>query len=867
MRSERPRVLPITAVLVSGLTLVSTVALSLAGTTPAQATRPAAQPSVHEGDLRIANHSFENGTTSWIATNGRGEPASENCRDNPATSTSWSSDGEQALLLPGKPPCVAAGAASEPVAAEAGETYTAFAHVRAEARPRIGLRWLDDDGQLLDSTFTRPRATSGPIEVRGTAPEGATQVTVELGARGEAQFDQVLVTAPLTALGNQVTKRASYLSMATGVDENGRHVTYSMATGSEVDPAILTVTDILTGEVVRNVRLPGATGSWSVRQNPVTETVYIGSYGEPALWLYTPGDTEATEVGPPPIEHWGFMYDVAFDEEGTAYGGGWGEPTDGFAGATLYKFREGEGYQGTLGPNPLVTDAAYSRPVAYEEQTDTVFTGTGTNAHLIACSTVGEPRCTDLIDLFSPRLQEATWVYGLTAGNGYVMAWTGEGNSDGTDALVVLKVSRNDAGELAAEVVKEIEGVVYNGSSPVVDDKIYYTKANEQGSPLHSFDVVTGEETTMPSSETGIFSRRWEAVRLGDPQWPGTTIVGWDSGGTLVKYNVEKEHLERTEVADVPDVSLRLNSVTDGPDGDIWSAGYLTGGLGVEEPMRDDRQRTFAVGGQAEHMVEYRGRIYQGRYPTATIESFTPQQVRAGKGPRVDCAIGAQQNRPYGLFGHKDRIYYGSQAEYGHDKGAFGWLDLNSGECTTLRDVIGHQSINTIAASGDKVFGGGSIFYGYDGTPIEEQAKLLILDEKTDRTSVIEWPVPDTRAVNASATATDGTVWFYAEGWLLAMDPETERWVHREHIFPDWKPGARIGGAYARMTVNTDGRIYGNADGRVFGFDPGRALEDGSAEGDLRILFEGAGLHIANDAYGNIYVPYATTRLLRIDPE
>src|SRR5690606_21670731 len=153
----------------------------------------------------------------------------------------------------------------------------------------IRLRWLDEQGRVVSVSSSTTRRGSDVAEVSASAPAAAREVQVELAAADRALFDQVLITAPLTVLDRQITKGTSYLSMAAGVDENGRAVTYAVGTGSEHDPAVLTVTDILTGEVVRNVRLPGATGAWGIRQNPVTGTVYVGTYSAPALWLYTPG--------------------------------------------------------------------------------------------------------------------------------------------------------------------------------------------------------------------------------------------------------------------------------------------------------------------------------------------------------------------------------------------------------------------------------------------------------------------------------------------------------------------------------------------------------------------------------------------------
>lgn len=852
----------VTALRRSRLAPLVAAALTASMLTAPAAGSAAPAPRLQQGDLLIANHGFEQGVAGWTRSDGRGEPPSPLCTAGLTAVDDWSSEGNWSLDLPGRPPCVNSGAVGSPVPVVAGETYRATAHVHRAVLSSVGLRWLDAGGAVLGSHHSDRVRGDGIRTVSAVAPASATQVAVEVGASGGAQVDQVLVTAPYTVLDRQVTKPTSFFSMAAGVDENGRAVTYTMGTGSADDAAILTVTDILTGQVVRNLRLPGAVGSWAIKQNPVTKTVHIGTYQSAALWLYTPGADSVRRVGPPPIAGWGFNYQMDFDENGISYGGGWGEPTGGYPGATVYRYSETAGFQGTLGPSPLTTDAYYTRSLAYEEQTRTVFTGTGTKPHLFACSTVGEADCQDLIGLFSEELQRAPWVYGITASKGYVMAWAGDSASMGRDSLVVLKVSRDAAGTLQASVVQEIKGVIFNGSSPVVDGKIYYSKANDPGQPLYSFDLATKAEAKMPNSDTGIFSRRWEALQLNDPAWPGTTLVGWNSGAYLVKYNLQTHTLVRTLITDIPDVAIGANSIVDGPDGRIWTAGYLTGGLGGERPMRDDQHVSYAVGGQAENMINYRGRVYQGTYPNGRIESFTAAEVTAGQRPRVDCEIGASQNRPYGLTGHGDRIYYGSQAEYGHSYGAFGWLDLKTGGCTTLEQVIGHQSVNTVAASGSKVFGGGNIFYSYDGLPIEAQAKLLIFDETTQQAKTIEWPVPGTRSINAALTGPDGIVWFYAEGWLLAIDPSTERWVHREQVFPDWKPGARIPGNYAELLLHPDGNIYGNAAGRVFAFNPRAALTTGSTEPD--ILFQGAGPHLTTDVYGNLYTIYASTDLLRI---
>lgn len=856
---------------------------------PAQADPSAADvpdnPRVQKGDRLITNHSFEDGTTGWESTDG---PLGRNC--SISTGDSWSEDGSKSLQLRGRGLCLLPEVRSSQVEAVPGESLTAFATVRSLLPASIAIRFTDDKGTVIHTERTGPstskakslldeqgkltadgklkadtRATVGKkaghrIQVTAKAPKKATHATVQIRALLAADVDNVLITGPATSLGTQITKSMSFLAMGDGVDADGRAIVVSVGTGSEDSPAKIIATDVLTGKVTQTVDMPGAVGSWTVAQNPVSKIFYVGTYSTGALWSWKPGDKEAKRIGAPPLKAFGFAYGLSFGADGTVYGGGWGEGTDGYPGASIWSYTEGKGF-GTVAPTPLTTDANYTRWTAYDDQTDSVFTGTGTKTHLYGCNASGEQDCTEFTDLLSPELQKASWLYTGKASNGYLTLWGGDSKSTGNDYLAILKLSRDDDGKLQAEKVTEIKGVIYSGPSDIVDGKVYYNVADETDHPLHSYDLASGEEKTITSAKVNIFSRGWEAMKLDDPDWPGTTLVGWDSSGTLVKWNIETEKLSQTKTEGIPDTSIRVNNISSG-NGDIWTAGYLTGGIGRVSPMRDDQQTTYAVGSQAEGMINYQGRVYQGTYPNANIDSFDPTADEPE--PKTECTIGEHQNRPYGLYGYHDRVYYGSQAEYGYTEGAFGYLDVKTGKCTTLAGAIGEQSINAITASKGKVFGGGNIFYSYDGTPTEKQAKLLIFDEKTEKAKTIEWPIPDTRSINAAATAPDGTVWFYAEGWLVAMDPTTEKVILKQHIFADLKPGERVGGNYGEMITQSDGRIYGNVGGRVFGFDPRAALQ--KKEVDAEVLYDGAGPHIAGDDYGNLYVSYANTQLLRLTP-
>jgi len=840
---------------------VAVTSLALIGGTTASPARAAA-PAAVQGDVAVTNHGFEDGTQGWTATAASGRAAG--CPL--AVSTRWSSEGTNSLELRSGDGCGAAGATSDPVAIRTGTTaYTAFATVQARGGAGLGLQFLDAAGDVVGEL---PPELNGPepgrdwvtgrvVQRSGPVPDGATQVRVIVTASGLARVDEVLITPAVTDLGSQVTKPASYLAADVGVDADGRSVIFSVATGASSTPPQLVVTDAVTREVRHSLPLQGATGSWTVQQDPATRTVYIGTYGSAALYAWNPGDTAVRKVGALPISGAGMVYGIDHGRDGRIYGGTWGEPTAGYPGAQLWTYSPEDGFS-KFGP-VLTTDAFYTKAVAYEDSTHTIWAGTATKGHLYGCTEAGE--CTDFTSLLGPKTLAHIGVYNIVANDGYVMAWGGDSNSRGEDEITVIKVAVVD-GKIVAERVTVIDQTVYYGPSDVHDGKLYYMHSTGDW-PMYSYDLATGVETKLEGGAK-VASRKWRIVELNDPEWPGFTVVGWTSNGTIYRRNLTTGKVDDGRATGQPVMATELNTVTTGPDGRLWTAGYLTGGLGSVAPMLPGSVESFAKGGQAEGLISYRGRIYQGIYPYGRIDSFTPEEVRSGAAPKVECTIGANQNRPYGLLGHGDRVYFGSQADYGTDVGAFGWLDLTTGTCTTLSEEVGHYSVNRLAASGGKVYGGTNIYVAYDGLPVETEAKLLVFDEATQQLRLNPLPVRGIKSIDALATAPDGLVWAYAGGWVFVIDPSTDEVVRSELVFGDLVPGGRIGGNAANLLLGPDGLLYGRAGSRIFVIDP-KAAVDRTIAGATRVLAQVGSKSMTIDRYGNLYT-ITGDRLVRIDP-
>ncbi|OYN90310.1 LPXTG cell wall anchor domain-containing protein [Parenemella sanctibonifatiensis] len=834
-------------------------------------------------EIALTNHSFEENLTGWSSTTIDGTPAAD-CSGASSITTDQSTEGANSLRLEATGDCATPTVASDPQPLNEGDDFTAFADVvETDGVTELRLQWLAGEEPVGVSEPGRVDA-EGLLVVRADRPAGADGVRVLITGTA-ATVDQVLVSAAGTVTEPQVTKNAQYFSMDAGFDEDGRAVVFTVGTGSATSPAILTVVDIVTQEITQTVEMPGLTGSWGIRQNPVTGTVYVAGYGAPALWLWTPGEAEAVNVGAPPMEHVGFLYDVDFDEDGIAYGSTWGEPTAGWSGAKMYSYVEegldvdqAPGFH-EFGDQPLTSDAAYARPLTYENTTRTVFTGTGTGpgtAHLFGCSIDDDTDCVDLAE-HSDFMRDQNWVYGVEARDGYVIAWTGPGNSS-TDRLVILKVGRDGDGALVAENIGEIGPVWYNGSSKPTDGKIYYNKNVEDrriieldlaaldaldlsGDDIDNQELIAQAERETPAETPGIASRRWDTIEIPDPEWPGQTVVGLNAGGYLVRYNLETEAYGQFLVENQPQVSTRINSITVGPDDNIYTSGYLVGGTGAQAPMRPDHS-TYVVGGQNEEMISHDGAIYVGRYPTGNIERFAPEDLQStpAVAPQVVCEVGHDQDRPYGLLAVDDRLYFGTQAGGGGSAGAFGWLDLSTEECTVLEAPIGAQSVNDLTAAGGKIFGAGNIYFGYTHQPTEDQAILLVFDPATEEVRELT-PIEGARAISAVTTDAQGLLWLWGHGQLVVMDPVSEEVLQRFDL--PWGDGdGLIGGQRGELIQAADGLIYANLAGHLISFDP-EAAAAGNFELTEIATPRSVGWRLDIDRWGNLWTD-SDTRLVRI---
>lgn len=813
---------------------------------PSTARANPAEPHLQDGDLLVSNHSFESGLDGWaVRSQGR------HCGPDAASATHAAAhDGDLGLAIRTGERCRVVTVDSRHLDAQPEQEYRAF--VRARGVDGAGawsqLVFFDAQGSELGHG---PRVrVSDPdwssLRLEGTAPDGTASMGVRIrtdpSRQGSVHIDDVRVTAQWTNVGSQIHNAAVNAS-THGLDADGRDTTYVVITGSMYSPAHLVGVLMDTGDVISDVELPGAWGAWNAVTAP-DGSVIVGSYSNGHLYRYTPGDDAVVDLGQA-IEGDSHVWDLRVDSNGTVYGGGY--PSGGMFGWTA-----DDGFH-QVGPRPLVAGEDYVRAIGHDPELDLVYAGLGSHAHLMACDPQSTAACTDILP---DSLREYAFAYNVSAGGGYLMLRMENGGQS-----VILQVTKASDGTVQAKQVADLGVVDYPGGTDLADGKFYYTKNGH----LFSYDVSSATESDL-NAATGIAARRWTVMELADQDgWPGSTVVGVNSGGVMVRYGIADQKLEITSSRDLPGAPVDINQMVTGPDEQIYTVGYLVGGMGIYDPMRGESTEHWPVG-QAEGATVLGDKIYLGIYPKAKIQAYRPgQPVEHGVNPRQVCSLEEyDQDRPYAMAAGDDgKVYIGTMAAYGMLPGGLSVHDPSSGECEFIGHVVADQTIAALAWHDEMVYGGSLIWGGLGEEPAQEEAKFFRHDPTSGETRTYDLPVSGLRGVFGVTPGPDGNIWMVAENYLLIFDPETETWVH---VSQPWKhidyvdlPNGRITAFDAFLKVAPDGTVYGTIHGAEF-----FAIDPDSHE--VSTLWTDGANHLTIDEFGTVYFNHHSTDLIRYAP-
>lgn len=830
-------------------------ALGLAAVLPtmsSSAAPPAGSTGVRLGDLLVTNHDFATGLEAWRPA-GRDKPVGaansvpRQARIDLVSGQEWHAG--QAAQLTRTAECPVPGIASDSVPVVAGTEYTAWVDLAAlQGATWVSLSFRGADGTVVTEVTTTVESALSTevrtVRVQGTAPAGATVATVTVHTNQRTIVDRVLVSAQVTDLGNQITSSSRNQASRFGHTSDGTPVIWGAMTGAHGIDARLFAAAIETGEVLVELRIPACMGSWDIAVT-TSGTVYVAgyNYGDAKvgghLYRHVPGTDTVEDLGAP-VPGDTFLFAVTLGDGDDLYGGS-------FPSARVWRYNPATGFS-TIGPKPIIAKAQYVRSVAFEPVTGYVFAGTGTTGtHLMACPT---RTAGPVVDVLPEAYRSLPWVYDVEAGDGHVFIRATDDHGD--DHLVVLRVETAADGSLVSTVVKELPGLAFPGTSLPYEGKVYYLR-NER---VMELDYRTGVERDLGIGR--YWSRFWQIVPLGPDRRP--TLLGTWSGGTIFTYDLATG-AQRTVTVTLPGVPSDLQTLVKGPDGAIYSSGYLVGGLGRYRPMRSDQGAQWSGSqnfGQAEGMTVLGNRVYQGVYPRGYVNSFDVTAMVPATRATTHCELGQGQDRPYGMTTDGSQVYLGTMAVYGQNSGAISVFDPATGNWEVHLDAVPNQTIARLLFHDGVVYGGSMIYGGLGVEPVATEGVFLLFDPQTRTTRTVDLPVRGLRAVTGIALGRDGLIWVAAETWLFAFDPATSSWVRQADFAPESHfPVTFRLGAYTTSLVSTpSGELYGTfAQKFLFRVD--------QATGAADRVFTGAVQQPVVDDLGNVYAVYGANRMLR----
>ncbi|WP_181346946.1 WD40 repeat domain-containing protein [Thalassobacillus sp. CUG 92003] len=597
---------------------------------------------------------------------------------------------------------------------------------------------------------------------------------------------------------------------AYGEGSNGEEWAYAVAGGS---PAVFNIVNAETGESVDSFELEGADSSWALTVDPEGK-VYIGSYSNGNLYRYTPGDDKVENLGKA-ISGESYIWRISSDEQGRIYGGTYPNGKVFQYDPETDEFRD---------YGQMSDGQQYARSIDIYK--DKAYVGIGTNGpNLVELDIeTGEKREIELPEKFDHE----TNVYDMTVVRDKLFA-----RVTGVSTILVFDLK-------TMEIIDEIENADGLDVSPAGPKNLAFLIIDGE---LHSYNLQSLELT--PTGFDNLFSARglgW--INIGGKEYPGKTLVGITWNGDIRHYNpITGNH--RIVPGQIDGQPVDIQSLAQGPNGNIFVGGYFSGGL-AEYDYENDQLTEYKGMGQIEGMATHGDTLYMGVYTGAELFSYDPNQAyEYGTNPAKHFELKDQdQDRPFALVSAGDKLAVGTVPDYGKLGGALTIFDPMTEEYEFHRNIVENQSIISLEYKDGLVYGGTSVWGGLGIQPSEEEAKLFVWDVENGQKDYETVPVPGEKAISALTFDDEGYLWGLTSGVLFKYDPEQGEVLEEKELYSlDWgQVGHLWRGGF--LTYDEDGNLYGQTHGELFKVDPD-TLEHETLVDDA-LLF-------AEDGEGNFY--------------
>jgi len=637
-------------------------------------------------------------------------------------------------------------------------------------------------------------------------------------------------------LGVQVT-RAMIMRSDVGKDKTGRPVLYTVILGN---PAVLSIVDVASGNVIKSLSLPGTSGAWGVKVS-TDNTVYLGAYNAGLLYRYNPETDELKNLGHPFKTPDTVLYPMDAMPDGKVYGGSYDS-------GHAYEFDPATGKFRDLGDMTTTTEKErWIRVTVADPVNRKLYFGIGNNPQLVEYDLATSTKR----DLLPEEYADITAVYDLNLAGGRLFCRKETHNPYEYFVLDVktgktVPVTNADTGETSSVFINMSRGL-----SPVspVANKMYYSDDKRM---MCEYDLDTNTVKRLAFNTDSAITG-YSFVQLNDPQWPGYTLVGTvGNQSKIYRYNLETGKGEVQDI-DLPGQPVNIHDIITGPDGKIYTGGYLAGNMGVFDPATSKTVHLNGSG-QTEGLAFLGSKLYMGVYPNARIYEFDTERewnpTASGDSQNPNHLFDltdndkipgyTNQDRPWAMAGSPklQKVFIGTTPKNGMLGGVLAvWDARTRQEPEVYWNVVPEQSIVSLLVKDGLVYGGSSIWGGMGIEPSKKEGELFIWDPAKKEKVFSIVPVPGKVTVSTLHQGPDGKIWGFAQGTLFVFDPASHKVVYTKNEFP------KGGGRYREGSfVNSkDGAVYGTCDGTLFKIDPATMKLTPLATGCVRVVADKQG--------------------------
>ncbi len=604
-------------------------------------------------------------------------------------------------------------------------------------------------------------------------------------------------------------------------DKSGEQLIYTVVRGN---PAHLLAYRADNQDLILDKPLPGTDGAWDLAISTDGWLYIPGSKG--LLFRHFPGTDKVESLGvvlPGETTVW----NLAAGKDGEMFGAT-------YPGCRVFRYHPKDGFS-DVAKGPLVEGENYVRSLVYYNKTGMLYAGIGSHADMIEL----DPGNGSKKSILPDEYKDKEFVYGLEileglpGGDRMLVLVT-----NGSFTLVYNLKTRKFEYQITQMDMKAV-------SQPDRNKLFFYT----YGSGLYSRQINRPELTAVKLADS-IGSAN--AMRIVDGE-----LQLLNSDGEYIRMDSKTGSIKRNQLK-IPGQPISIQSIMKGPDGRIWSGGYLAGGHAAYDPRSN-----ISTGYPGLHQTEgmaVRGKfIYFGIYPKGRIYEYNTAKDWDVKqsNPRFIGQI-PDQSRPFAVLNEREsgKIFFGMVPEYGKLGGALVSFDPEKSELKSYGAVIKDQSIVSLVHADHLLWGGTSVSGGLGIKPSTSAAKLFSWDVRKQKLVDEIIPVLGANAITSMMHHSSGKVWGMAGGTLFIFDPVVKKVIFTKVLYPTPPLTSHVW-RDAFLVQHPSGMVYGTGSNQLFRIHP-ETME-------FEILMKPASL-LAMDDQGKIYF-HRSSELWKYDPD